>query len=91
MAGGRPRLIGHGLTQREAEVMELRDGGMSVVEIAAAMGLRVSSVRAIITRYIGDDRCLRERSIRLATQRLGAAVANYMARHASPVCAEDKT
>ena len=83
MSGVRANFTGHGLSRQEAAVMDRFDAGMTRAEIAAATGMALSTVSAIVARYgPGDDRGFRERAIRAATRQLGDAIAEYHARRA---------
>ena len=72
-----------GMTKPEMAVMDRVDAGMRVRDIAAETGLTVERVLDIRTRFIGDDRTVREAAIRESTRQLGAAVYAYVQRRAT--------
>lgn len=72
-----------GMTKPEMAVMDRVDAGMRVRDIAAETGLTVERVLTIRTRYMGDDRAIREAAIRESSRQLGAAVSAYVRRRAT--------
>ncbi|MCC7097297.1 MAG: hypothetical protein IT472_08970 [Thermomonas sp.] len=75
MSARRRKGDAHGLTAREAEVMDRFDGGEACTAIARKMGLPLIDVSKIVGRYYeGDETRLAHAAIADASNRLGAAI-----------------